>query len=88
MWDYWQERDLVWQCSPTISVGYEAVDELPKEAHESPMLSLGKTKDREELRSWLKDKEGLLSWKLEASIILPAISIMANLSSAPLITII
>ena len=51
--------------SPTVSVGYEAVDELPKETHESPMLSLGKTKDREELKEWLKDKEGLLSWKLD-----------------------
>ena len=51
--------------SPTISVGFEAVDELPKETHESPMLSLGKTKDREELKEWLKDKEGLLSWKLD-----------------------
>ena len=51
--------------SPTVTVGYEAVDELPKEAHESPMLSLGKTKDREELKEWLKDKEGLLSWKLD-----------------------
>ena len=27
------------------------------------MLSLGKTKDREELAAWLGDKEGLLSWK-------------------------
>ena len=31
--------------SPTTKVGYEAMDELPKEAHESPMLSLDKTKD-------------------------------------------
>ena len=51
--------------SPTVSIGYEAVDELPKEAHESPMLSLDKTKDREALRDWLKGKEGLLSWKLD-----------------------
>lgn len=51
--------------SPTITVGYEAVDELPKETHESPMLSLDKTKDREVLKEWLKDKEGLLSWKLD-----------------------
>ena len=51
--------------SPTVTVGYEAVEELPKETHESPMLSLGKTKDREELKEWLKDKEGLLSWKLD-----------------------
>ena len=60
-----EETGMVLAGSPTISVGYEAVDELPKEAHESPMLSLGKTKDREELRAWLKDKEGLLSWKLD-----------------------
>lgn len=60
-----QETGMVLTGSPTISVGYEAVDELPKEAHESPMLSLGKTKDREELKEWLKDKEGLLSWKLD-----------------------
>lgn len=51
--------------SPTVTVGFEAVEELPKETHESPMLSLGKTKDREELKEWLKDKEGLLSWKLD-----------------------
>ncbi len=51
--------------SPTSQIGYEAVDELPKEAHESPMLSLDKTKDREALRDWLGDKEGLLSWKLD-----------------------
>ena len=63
--DLEQETGMALTGSPTISVGYEAVDELPKEAHESPMLSLGKTKDREELRSWLKDKEGLLSWKLD-----------------------
>ncbi len=60
-----QETGMVLAGSPTVSVGYEAVDELPKEAHESPMLSLGKTKDREELKSWLGDKEGLLSWKLD-----------------------
>ncbi len=60
-----QETGMVLAGSPTISVGYEAVDELPKEAHDSPMLSLGKTKEREELRDWLGDKEGLLSWKLD-----------------------
>lgn len=51
--------------SPTTKVGYEAVEELPKEAHETAMLSLDKTKDREELAEWLKGKEGLLSWKLD-----------------------
>ncbi|MCR4618130.1 MAG: NAD-dependent DNA ligase LigA [Lachnospiraceae bacterium] len=51
--------------SPTVKVGYAAVDELPKERHESPMLSLDKTKDREALRAWLGGHEGLLSWKLD-----------------------
>ena len=51
--------------SPTVTVGYEAVDELPKETHEKPMLSLAKTKDREELKAWLNGKEALLSWKLD-----------------------
>ncbi|MDE7028472.1 MAG: NAD-dependent DNA ligase LigA [Lachnospiraceae bacterium] len=60
-----QETGLVLAGSPTITVGYEVVDELPKEAHESPMLSLDKTKEREALRDWLGDKEGLLSWKLD-----------------------
>ena len=60
-----EETGTVLAGSPTVTVGYEAVDELPKETHERPMLSLGKTKDREELKEWLKDKEGLLSWKLD-----------------------
>lgn len=51
--------------SPTVTVGYEAVDELPKERHEKPMLSLGKTKSREELADWLGEQKGLLSWKLD-----------------------
>lgn len=60
-----EETGTVLSDSPTTKVGYEAVDDLPKETHEKPMLSLGKTKDREELRAWLQDKEGILSWKLD-----------------------
>ena len=59
------ETGIILTNSPTVHVGYEAVDELPKERHERPMLSLGKTKNREELRDWLNDKEALLSWKLD-----------------------
>ncbi len=51
--------------SPTVQVGYEAVEELPKERHETPMLSLAKTKSREELRDWLNGRKALLSWKLD-----------------------
>ena len=60
-----KENGVVLAGSPTVTVGYESVDELPKEAHEKPMLSLGKTKDRQELQSWLQGKEALLSWKLD-----------------------
>ena len=56
---------IVLAGSPTVHVGYTAADELPKERHESPMLSLDKTKDRGALAEWLGDKEGLLSWKLD-----------------------
>ena len=51
--------------SPTVNVGYEAVEELPKERHASPMLSLGKTKSRDELKDWLQGKPAILSWKLD-----------------------
>lgn len=60
-----RETGTVLANSPTRQVGYEAVDELPKERHEKPMLSLGKTKSREDLKAWLKGREGLLSWKLD-----------------------
>ena len=56
---------IVLAGSPTVNVGYEAVEELPKERHESPMLSLGKTKDREELKDWLQGHPAILSWKLD-----------------------
>lgn len=60
-----KETGVTLADSPTVTVGYEAVDELPKERHESPMLSLGKTKSREELREWLQGNPALLSWKLD-----------------------
>ena len=51
--------------SPTKNVGYTVHSELPKERHRSRMLSLDKTKSREELAAWLGNHEGLLSWKLD-----------------------
>lgn len=60
-----QETGMVLANSPTQEVGYEAVDELPKERHESPMLSLDKTKDVEALRTFIGDQKTLLSWKLD-----------------------
>ena len=60
-----QETGTVLSDSPTVTVGYEAVEELPKARHERAMLSLGKTKSREELREWIQDQTALLSWKLD-----------------------
>ena len=59
------ETGIVLADSPTVNVGYEAVDALPKETHESPMLSLDKTKDREVLRSFIGTHPTLLSWKMD-----------------------
>ena len=56
---------IVLADSPTVRVGYEAVDALPKETHESPMLSLDKTKDREVLRGFIGKHKTLLSWKMD-----------------------
>ena len=60
-----KETKTVLSGSPTQNVGYEVLSELPKEAHERPMLSLNKTKSVEELQEWLGDKKGLLSWKMD-----------------------
>ena len=60
-----KETGTVLAGSPTVTVGYEAVDELPKERHESPMLSLDKTKDVNELATFAGEHEVLLSWKLD-----------------------
>ncbi len=60
-----KECDMILAGSPTLKVGYDAVDELPKETHASPMLSLGKTKEREEMQSFIGEQKGLLSWKLD-----------------------
>lgn len=59
------ETGIVFSNSPTQNVGYEALENLPKERHESPMLSLDKTKEREALREWLNGQAALLSWKLD-----------------------
>ena len=60
-----QETGVILSKSPTTRVGYEVLSDLPKEKHPQKMLSLDKTKDVEQLKSWLGDKEGVLSWKLD-----------------------
>lgn len=60
-----EETGIVLAGSPTKRVGYEVLSELPKETHPTPMLSLDKTKDVEQLAEWLGTQEGLLSWKMD-----------------------
>lgn len=60
-----KETGTILSGSPTQKVGYEVLSELPKEAHEAPMLSLDKTKSVDDLAEWLGGQEGLLSWKLD-----------------------
>jgi len=60
-----KELGITLSNSPTVNVGYEVVSGLPKENHPKPMLSLDKTKSVDDLKSWLGDKEGILSWKLD-----------------------
>ena len=59
------ELGITLSNSPTVNVGYEVVSELPKERHESPMLSLDKTKEVEELKNCVGDQKVLISWKMD-----------------------
>ena len=59
------EFDIHLSNSLTQNVGYTAAEFLPKVRHEKPMLSLDKTKDREVLKDFLGNKEGVLSYKLD-----------------------
>lgn len=60
-----KETGFVMANSPTVNVGYEVVSELPKEKHESSMLSLNKTKEVAELQSFIGNHKGIISWKLD-----------------------
>lgn len=60
-----EETGIVMSNSPTRNVGYEVLSELPREVHPSPMLSLDKTKDVGALAEWLKDQQGIISWKID-----------------------
>lgn len=63
--DLEKELGITLSNSPTVNVGYEVVSELPKERHESPMLSLDKTKEVEELKNFVGSQKVLMSWKMD-----------------------
>ena len=60
-----EELGTVMASSPTVNVGYEVLSELPKERHESPMLSLDKTKEVSRLKEFVGDQMAVISWKMD-----------------------
>lgn len=60
-----KELGTVMANSPTVNVGYEVLSELPKERHDSPMLSLDKTKEISRLKEFVGSQKTLISWKLD-----------------------
>lgn len=60
-----QETGVILSDSRTQNVGYEVSSYLPKVKHPKRMLSLDKTKSRENIKEWLADNKGFLSWKLD-----------------------
>lgn len=59
------ETKTTLENSPTINVEATVSEKLEKVEHAKPMLSLSKTKIVDELKDFLNEKEGLLSWKLD-----------------------
>lgn len=59
------ELGITLSDSPTVNVGYEVLSELPKERHESSMLSLDKTKEVEDLKRFVGDQKAMMSWKMD-----------------------
>lgn len=59
------ETGYVLPDSPTQRAGYEEEASGEKEEHEYPALSLAKTKNIEELRTWAGEHPIWLSWKLD-----------------------
>lgn len=60
-----EETGIILSNSPTQRVGFETLSELPKEEHESGMLSLDKTKSVETLADFCGEHRSILSWKLD-----------------------
>lgn len=60
-----KETGITLSNSPTVNIGYEVVSELPKETHETTMMSLAKTKSVGDIKNFVGNKEAVLSWKLD-----------------------
>lgn len=60
-----EETGIVLSNSPTQTVGYEVKSKLAKVQHDIPLLSLGKTKDENELKKFAKENPCLLMLKYD-----------------------
>lgn len=60
-----EKEGIILSNSPTQNVGYQVLSELPKEEHPARMLSLDKTKEVAALETWIGEKKGILSWKMD-----------------------
>lgn len=58
-----KETGIYFVNSPTQSVGYQVLDELPKVKHNIPLLSLDKSKDIKDIVKFCNDKEVLVMIK-------------------------
>ena len=60
-----QEYNYVMPNSPTQRINYTVVNELQKVKHNHPMLSLDKTKDIEEIKSFVGNKDWIAMLKMD-----------------------
>ena len=60
-----KETGIILSNSPTQKVGHQVLSSLKKVRHESPMLSLDKTKEVTALESFLGNNNGILSYKMD-----------------------
>ena len=59
------ETGIYYKDSPTQKINYENKNQLNKITHSHPMLSLDKTKDINEIKSFIKDKEYIVMAKMD-----------------------
>lgn len=60
-----QETGVILSNSPTVHIDYTVKNALPKVNHNHPMLSLQKTKNEEEIVSFLKDHNAIAMAKMD-----------------------
>lgn len=60
-----EKSGIIYSSSPTQTVGYEAMSSLDKVQHKIPLLSLAKTKQIEDICSFVKDKSCLFMLKYD-----------------------